>query len=63
MVEKNYLNKAAIIVVYDISDRNSFNNVYYWLNEIEEIIKTNYNNCIYYIVGNKSDLLASSGKK
>ncbi len=46
-------NADAALVVYDISDRDSFNSLSYW---IESIKKYNSDNVIIYLIGNKSDL-------
>ena len=48
-----YRNSAGVILVYDISNRKSFDNIIYWLNEIKNYT-TDYISII--LVGNKSDL-------
>ncbi|CAI0530524.1 unnamed protein product [Linum tenue] len=44
------------IVVYDVTDQESFNNVKQWLNEIDRYASENVNKLL---VGNKSDLTAN----
>ena len=55
-IATNYIIKAdGIIINYDITDKQSFNEVeYYWINEIKEryLLKEK----IVFIVGNKTDL-------
>jgi len=46
-------NADAALVVYDISDRESFSSLSYW---IDTIRKYNNENIIIYLVGNKNDL-------
>ena len=46
-------NADAAIVVYDITDRESFNAVEYWIDIIK---KCNSDNIIIYLIGNKNDL-------
>ena len=44
-------------MVYDISNQNSFNSVNFWLNTIR---KTNGDNIVIYLIGNKGDLIERS---
>ena len=48
-----YKNSKVVIFVYDITNRKSFNELEYWINEVKEALG---NEPILGIVGNKSDL-------
>lgn len=48
-----YRNSAGVILVYDITNKQSFNNVKFWLNEIKNYTSDNTS---IILVGNKCDL-------
>lgn len=48
-----YRNSHAIVLVYDITDRKSFENSKMWLKEIEKYVDTDV---LMVLVGNKTDL-------
>lgn len=48
-----YRGAHGILLMYDITNRNSFDNVKYWLRDIRRTAKPN---AVVYIVGNKNDL-------
>ena len=53
-LSKNYFNTSeGFIIVYDITNRKSFENVSFWVNQITEMAP-NYTKCILF--GNKCDL-------
>ena len=48
-----YKAAAGIIIVYDVSDRASFENIPYWLGKIREVADPNVE---IIVLGNKNDL-------
>jgi len=55
-----YRGAHGIIVVYDITNYDSFNNVKRWLTEIDKYARENVNKLL---VGNKVDLASGDGDK
>ena len=52
---KLFIKGSQIIVfVYDITDKNSFNKLEYWVNIVEELL---WENSVFGLVANKIDLL------
>ena len=63
---KSYINQSnGIIIVYDITSRNSFDNVTEWITTIEdEFGKCEQTKTCMFLIGNKSDLVeGEEGKK
>ncbi|KAF3450635.1 hypothetical protein FNV43_RR06724 [Rhamnella rubrinervis] len=50
-----YRGAHGIVIVYDVTDEESFNNVKVWLEEIDKFTTSNVNKLL---IGNKSDLTA-----
>ena len=53
IVEVYYKTTDIVIICYDVSNRNSFNNVRYWYNQIQGL---GLDKSLIYIVGNKIDI-------
>ena len=52
ITQSYYRNAHAIIIVYDVTDRSSFENIAFWLGEVERYCE---NDITKALVGNKSD--------
>ena len=48
-----YKSAACVFIVYDISDKKSFNDVEIWLKDCKEIC---FKSVLIYLIGNKNDL-------
>ena len=48
-----YRGADCVIIVFDLTNRDSFKDLVFWLDEI----KKHTHNILYYLVGNKSDLI------
>uniref|UniRef100_A0A8R1TJ42 Ras-related protein Rab-39B n=2 Tax=Onchocerca TaxID=6281 RepID=A0A8R1TJ42_ONCVO len=52
-----YRNSVGVIVVYDITNRSTFEHVAQWLKEAEQNVGgPQPNNCVFQLVGHKADL-------
>ena len=62
---KSYINNSnGIIIVYDITNRESFDNVVLWIKSIEEEIgKCEKVEACMFLIGNKKDLVDEEGEK
>lgn len=55
LTRQYWLGSQIIIIVYDVTNRDSFDNIDKWLDETKEILN-NWQETIIAIVGNKCDL-------
>lgn len=53
LITSYYRTASAILIVFDLTNRQSYNNLFYW---ITLAYKFNHNNAQLFIIGNKSDL-------
>ena len=62
---KNYINNSnGIILIYDITDRKSFDDVTKWVKSIEEIIgDCEQMGACMFLIGNKKDLAEEGGNE
>lgn len=51
-----YRGAQAIIIVYDVTNKQSFSHLAYWVTQVQESTSNNPNRPIIVIVGNKADL-------
>ena len=56
IVISHYKDSDIMVIVYDISDRESFNNLEMWLQEIKKPGLVEFESVGFIILGNKSDL-------
>ena len=54
LIKNYYSGSNGILLVFDITDRNSFQNLNDWLVELEN--NSDLNNLFIYLIGNKNDL-------
>ena len=54
MANLYYREAKAAILVYDISDIQTFNSIDYWIKELEELVQKD--KMVLALAGNKSDL-------
>lgn len=54
MASLYYRDAKAAILVYDISDSQSFKSIEYWLEELEELVRRD--KMVVALAGNKCDL-------
>lgn len=52
IIKQYYRGNNGIIVMFDITDIISFNNIFFWIEEIKRYVDNEY---VLFIVGNKSD--------
>ena len=64
-VTKSYYKESeGILLMYDITERKSFDNVEMWVNSIKESIDSSNNSKFeIFLIGNKLDLIGQEGKK
>ena len=55
LIKNHYKGTDAVIIVYDITNRESFTNISKWLKEIQENTNENVKK---FLVGNKIDIFA-----
>ena len=56
MIKMYYRAVHVAVIVYDVSNLESFLSVKRWMSDIEEKQTGSLRKCIYFIVGNKSDM-------
>ena len=62
-VTKSYFKESeGILLMYDITDKKSFDNVEIWINSIRDSIGNN-SNFVIILIGNKLDLIGKEGKE
>ena len=58
-----YKETDGILLLYDITDRKSFDNVSIWVNSIKEAIEGNESKYAIILIGNKLDLVEEEKKE
>ena len=57
-----YRGAHAVILVYDVTNRNSFNHVEsVWLEQVDLYCNRGADHCVLMLIGNKTDLVADAG--
>ena len=66
MIKMYYRRVAVALIVYDVGDRNSFESLDQWIQDVREKQQAKIGetaaagmDCFYYIIGNKADLSES----
>ena len=63
VISKNYYRRSdGILILYDITNRQSFDDVNKWINEINEYINDK-EKCAIILIGNKSDLIENNKRE
>ena len=69
---KYYRNADGILLLYDVEDKESFEHIEEWMqdikeylgkNDVKEGIEKNENNLVIYLLGNKIDLINNGKEK
>lgn len=55
ITESYYKHTNAVIIMYDITDKDTFDNIHYWIKQITKSIYSQ-DNVVKILVGNKTDL-------
>ena len=67
MINFYYAGTAAVLVVYDVGNLHSFKKIKSWVDTFRVAIKERepdrVHKCLYYVIGNKSELDADNGRK
>eukprot|EP01088_Endostelium_zonatum_P005249 TRINITY_DN1677_c0_g1_i2.p1 TRINITY_DN1677_c0_g1~~TRINITY_DN1677_c0_g1_i2.p1 ORF type:complete len:214 (-),score=53.41 TRINITY_DN1677_c0_g1_i2:526-1143(-) len=56
ITQSYYRGSNGILIVYDVTDRKSFDNCKYWLTEINKVVNESGEKVVRLLIGNKSDL-------
>lgn len=57
LTKKYYQDAQAVIIVYDITELSSFENLQFWISEIHDNVR---NVPLIFLVGNKADCQANA---
>lgn len=50
-----YRDVQGVLLVFDLSNRRSFETLDYWLNEMKKELNTKFSSVLVFVVGNKTD--------